>query len=461
MGKNILTAEFSHETNTFAMNATTLDDFKHHCYLDTSELIHQKHYGEKTGIGSVYELGEKYQWNVITAVAAVANPSGKIQDHCFDLIVQKIVEKGMENSIDGVLLHLHGAMVTVSFEDAEGEILLRLRSALGPTVPIIVTLDLHGNITKKMVDNSTALIAVKTYPHIDFYERGIQAGHLLQRCLLKEILPVTVICKPPIIGGCDGGRTQVGPMVELISRGDQMEAKNEALVVSICSGFTASDIYDIGPSVTITVDGFQFLDAGEPNQQAALSHAQSLADSLGEYIWQTKEFSSLDILTIQQAVDLALSTESDDLQSTGHPLFNQALTLADVSDNPGSGHYGDSTDLLSALIQCGLTRPAVFFAIYDPDAVRQGQQIGLGNEGTITLGGRFAPHLGGGPLTLTGVVSFLGESPELSVPLVGPMRVHVHPTGHCLRFTVNQNFDICVQSNNGQSFDIGQLSAFG
>lgn len=458
---NILTAEFSHETNTFAMNPTTLEDFKHHCYLETSESIYQKHYGEKTGIGSVYELSKVYQWNVISAMAAVANPSGKIHDDCFDSIVQKIVQKGVENTIDGVLLHLHGAMVTVSYEDAEGEILFRLREALGPNIPIIVTLDLHGNITKKMVENSTALIAVKTYPHIDFYERGLQAGHLLQRCLLKEILPMTVISKSPIIGGCDGGRTQVGPMVELISRGDLMESKNEALVVSICSGFTASDIYDIGPSVTVTVDLFQFLEDGQPNLQAALTHAQSLADSLGEYIWQTKEFCSLDILTIQQAVELALSTENDDLRSCEQPQLNQALILADVSDNPGSGHYGDSTDLLSALLQSGLTRPTAFFAIYDPAAVRQGQQIGLGNEGTITLGGRYAPHLGGGPLTLTGVVSFLGESPELSVPLVGPMKAHVHPTGPCMRFTINNNFDICVQSNNGQSFDIGQLTAFG
>jgi microcystin degradation protein MlrC len=379
------------------------------------------------------------------------------------LILSKILEKFHENvPIDGVLLHLHGAMVTVTYEDAEGEILSRIRQHLGveSTIPILVTLDLHGNITEKMVQNSTSLIAVRTYPHIDFYERGLQAGHLLQRCFLHEIQPITVICKLPIIGGCDGGRTQIGPMVELISRGNQMESENVALVVSICSGFTASDIYEIGPSVTVTVDSYQY-----PSLVDASNHAQILANTLGEYIWTTKEFCSLDILTIEQASSLAQEMEREVIDRSSSSSAAHALVIADVSDNPGSGHYGDTTDLLSALVSSSsslrLSYPAVFFAIYDPDAVRQGQLIGQGKEGTITLGGRCAPHLGGGPLTLTGIVSYLGNSPESMIPMVGPMGVHVHPTGPCMRFTVNGNFDICVQSNNGQPYDIGQLTAFG
>jgi microcystin degradation protein MlrC len=465
--KRVLTAEFSHETNTFATNPTTLSDFTRHCYCDSPEGIYQKHYGMKTGIGSTFELGEKYDWEVIPAVAAIANPSGKIQDDCFEFILSKILQKALDplTPIDGVLLHLHGAMVTVTYEDAEGEILLRLRQHLGVHIPILVTLDLHGNITDKMIQNSTLLIAVRTYPHIDFYERGIQAGNLLQRYFLNEIQPLTVICKVPIIGGCDGGRTQIGPMVELISRGNKIELENEALVVSICSGFTASDIFEIGPSVTVTVNEFQY-----SSHEEALNYAQALANSFGEYIWNTKEFCSLDILTIEQVTLLAQVNEQEDKRegrliasstSSSSSSSSHALIIADVSDNPGSGHYGDSTDLLLSLIHCQLKQPAVFFAIYDPEAVRQGQLIGQGKEGTITLGGRCAPHLGGGPLTLTGVVSFLGDSPELNVPMVGPMAVHVHPTGPCMRFTVQKNFDICVQSNNGQPYDIGQLTAFG
>ena len=160
-----------------------------------------------------------------------------------------------QGTIDGVLLHLHGAMVVDSYEDGEGELLARLRRILGPGVPVIVTLDLHANVTRQMADNASALIAFRTYPHIDQYERAWQGAELLQRAMNGEVKPKTVIARRPMIYGLDRARHQQGPMAELIARGEALERSGEALVVSICAGFSRANSRDVGPSVTVTADG--------------------------------------------------------------------------------------------------------------------------------------------------------------------------------------------------------------
>src|SRR5215469_5099063 len=145
-------------------------------------------------------------------------------------------------------------MVTEAHEDAEGELLARLRQKLGSRTPIVVTLDLHANVTRKMADNANALIAFRAYPHIDMYERAWQGAELLERAMRGKVRPVTVIARRPMLHGLDWGRTQRGPMAELIARGEALEAGGKALAVSICAGFALANIHDVGPSVTVTVD---------------------------------------------------------------------------------------------------------------------------------------------------------------------------------------------------------------
>src|SRR5205085_11820847 len=125
--------------------------------------------------------------------------------------------------IDGVLLQLHGAVVVDSYEDGEGELLARLRRILGHEVPVVVTLDLHANVTQQMADNASALIAFRTYPHVDQYERAWQGADLLERAMKGEIKPKTVVARRPTIYGLNHGRTQRGPMVEALARADAPE----------------------------------------------------------------------------------------------------------------------------------------------------------------------------------------------------------------------------------------------
>src|SRR4029078_12558514 len=168
------------------------------------------------------------------------------------MVLEAIERQG---PVDGVLLHLHGAMVTEAHEDGEGGLLARVRGNVGPDVPVMVTLDLHANVTQAMCDHANALIAYRTYPHVDQYERAWQGDDLLARTVAGALCRRTVLARGPLLTGLDMGRTQKGPMAELIKRADAIEGKSEALVVSICAGFQHADIHDIGPTVTVTTDG--------------------------------------------------------------------------------------------------------------------------------------------------------------------------------------------------------------
>jgi microcystin degradation protein MlrC len=318
-----------------------------------------------------------------------------------------------------------------------------------------------------MAKNATALIAVRTYPHIDYYERASQGfqrfqfvecahsdryfstgAELLQRTLTGQIYPKTVIgAKRPQLRGLDGGRTQTGPMRELIDRSAEIEktfAESGILVISVCAGFTAADIYDIGPSVTVTYD---------VSKEGALDRANRVAEEFASYIWQTKEYSSVSHLSISEAISIARSTEQQ--FPRGPPVI-----LAEVTDNPGSGHYGDAVNLLRAMIgsdeEPGLQNAAIY-AVCDPEAVQQGMSIGVGNSGMITLGGKVDSLVGGPPLTVFGTV--LSVTDGTSSPH-GPMAAHVAPGGPCIRFRV-KGVEVMVISRNGQALDVAQLEALG
>ena len=253
--KRVLTARFMHETNTFSRVPTDMAVIRRRDYHLDNE-IPAAFRGTRSAFGAAFEAADKFGWTLVHPVSANPNPSGIVTDDAFEQITAMILGAvDTKGPIDGTLLFLHGAMVSDNHEDAEGEFLARLRRRVGAEVPIVVTLDLHANVTQLMADNANALIAYRTYPHIDYYERAWQGAELLQRAMGGEIQPKTVIARRPMLYGLDHGRTQCGPMAELIARGEALEHNGEALVVSICAGFSRANIHDVGPSVTVTVDG--------------------------------------------------------------------------------------------------------------------------------------------------------------------------------------------------------------
>jgi microcystin degradation protein MlrC len=180
MTQTVLTGSISHETNTFSSVRTDLDAFRRGS-LHIADEVAVARRGTRGALGATFEAAEKFGWTLRHPISASANPSGLVTDAAFETLVGLLLAEA--EGIDGALLHLHGAMVTESHEDGEGEILRRLREKLGPDVPIIATLDLHGNITELMARSANALIAVRTYPHIDYYERAWQGAALLARAM--------------------------------------------------------------------------------------------------------------------------------------------------------------------------------------------------------------------------------------------------------------------------------------
>jgi len=432
--KRVLTARFMHETNTFSRVSTDMAMIRRRDYHLENE-IPEAFRGTRSAFGATFEAADKFGWNLVHPVSANPNPSGIVTDDAFETIAGMILDAiETKGPIDGVLLHLHGAMVSESHEDAEGEFLARLRRRLGSEVPIVVTLDLHANVTQRMADNASALIAYRTYPHIDQHERAWQGAELLERAMQGEIRPKTVIARRPMIYGLDHGRTQRGPMAELITRGEAIENRGEALVVSICAGFSRANIHDVGPSVTVTVDG----DAAP---------GQAIAEEFMDHAWETRNFTTVKLLSVADAVALARRGQPGD----------KPLVVADYTDNPGGGGYGDATAFLKGLIEGGVESVA-FHAICDPEAVQQGMRAGVGAKTTLTLGGKTDPSIGGGPLVLHGEVVCLTNGRFIAY---GPMGGGVERDyGPSMVFRVG-GIDIIVITNNGQAVDLGQFTSLG
>jgi microcystin degradation protein MlrC len=432
--KRVLTGRFMHETNTFSVQKTDMALWRRRDFHRDNE-IPAAFQGTRSALGATFEAADKYGWTLIHPVSANANPSGTVTDDAFGQIGGMILDAvERQGPIDGVLLHLHGAMVVDSYEDGEGELLARLRAKLGPEVPVVVTLDLHANVTQAMADNASALIAFRTYPHIDQYERAWQGAELLDRAMRGEVRPRTVIARRPMIYGLDRGRTQKGPMAELIARGDALEAAGEVLAVSICAGFSRANIRDVGPSVTVTVDG------DGPRGQA-------IAEEFMDHAWATRDYQSFTLLSCAEAVARAKEGKPGD----------PPLVIADYTDNPGGGGYGDATTFLKALMEAGVERVA-FHAICDPEAVIAGISAGVGTTTTLMLGGKTDPAMGGGPLTLTGEVTHLTAGRFIAY---GPMGGGVERDyGPSMVFRVG-GIDIILITNNGQAVDLGQFTSLG
>jgi microcystin degradation protein MlrC len=433
----VLTARFMHETNTFSRVRTDIALIRRREFHLENE-IPPAFRETRSALGATFEAADKFGWTLVHPVSANPNPSGTVTDDAFEQIAGMILDAAdVKGPFDGALLHLHGAMVTEAHQDAEGELLERLRQKLGTRTPIVVTLDLHANVTRKMADNAGALIAFRTYPHVDLYERAWQGAELLERAMRGEIRPATVISRRPMIYGLDRGRHTSPPMAELLARADRIEQRGEALVVSICAGFSRSNIRDVGPSVTVTVDQLRSTGAD----------AQEIAESFMDYVWETRDFSSVRLLSVAEAVRMA---------KAGRP-GGEPLVVADYTDNPGGGGYGDATAFLKGLIDAGVERVA-FHAICDPEAVQEGMRAGVGTRTALSLGGKIDPNMGGGPLRLTGEVICLTNGKFIAY---GPMGGGIERNyGPSMVFRV-AGIDIVVITNNGQATDLGQFTSLG
>jgi len=435
MAQTVLLAEFMHETNTFSVQLTGEKSFEARGVYRDNE-IRAAFAGTRTALGAALEEAAARGWSLITPLAADANPAGRVTDRAFEHYAGLITQRAA--GVDGVLLHLHGAMATESLDDGEGELLRRLRATVGAEVPIVAVLDLHATLTEQMAANASALISYRTYPHVDQYERMQQAASLLARAMDGEIQPRCVVARRPILYALDGGRTTSPPMLELLRRGDEIETQRAALVISVQAGFSSADVHDIGPSIAVTYDALR----------ETRGEATAIADMLIDYAWQERHVSNIHFTPLADAIARAKAGQRD---------ATRPLVISDYSDNPGSGAYGDATRLLAAVLEARLEN-AAFHAICDSEAARAAAAAGVGNQVTLQLGGKVDPTMGGGPLTLTAHVVALTDGRFRAYGPMGGGAWRTYGLSALLRV---DDVEIVVITNNGQATDLAQFGSLG
>jgi len=377
----IITGTISHETNVLSTIRTDLEQFNRRLLLRGDEVF--DHFrGTRTPIGGLMDGCERHGFELIPTVFASATPSGKITDEAFDALLGEILD-GIRDAgpIDGVALHLHGAGVSESHDDIEGHVLSEVRRLVGNR-PLVSTFDLHANHTRLMVDSADVLIGYDTYPHIDGYERGLEAIDVMARLLNGSLRPTKAFSQPPMMPALQAQFTGRHPMKALMDRAFEMEDIGGVETITVAAGFPWSDFEDVGLSIIVTTNDDQGL-------------ADRCADELSGLVWGLRRDFLVKPTPVREALEKVKAAEEG------------PIVLADIGDNPGGGAPCDGTVVLKAVLETGL-EGGVFAVMADPGAVEQAASAGVGNEVTLDLGGKI-DALHGTAFRVTGVVRLLSD----------------------------------------------------
>jgi microcystin degradation protein MlrC len=367
---------FQHETNTFAPQRATWNDFERADawpgFIRGPELIPAVH-GYNIPIAGAIEALQELGHELVPLCWCSAPPSSYVERDAYEKVAGAILEDlaatgAAERRIDGIYLDLHGAMVAEHYEDGEGELLRRIRALVGERMPIVTSLDFHTNLTPEMVRHASAMIGYRTYPHIDMAATGGRAARLLDR-LLKERRPLYKAYRQidfltPLVWQC----TLMEPTKGLFELLAEIECGSAAAgaaipggshnqgIVSITHtpGFPPADIRECGPALVVY---------GHDREAA-----EAAADRIAAAIKEREPGFAGKLWTPDEAVAEALRLSKN---------ATKPIILADVQDNPGAGGTSDTVGILRALI-AQKAEGAVIGMMVDPEAAAAAEAAGEG-----------------------------------------------------------------------------------
>jgi microcystin degradation protein MlrC len=358
---------FLHETNTFAPTKATYEAFVHGGGWPRMQLgadILKVHRRINVGLAGFIEVAGGEGWELVPTIFAAATPSAHVTRDAYERIAPVLID-GITSAgpLDAVYLDLHGAMVAEHLDDGEGEILARIRKVIGKDLPLVVSLDLHANVTPEMIEHADALIAYRTYPHVDMADTGRAAARHLA-LLLKtgrrfakafRQLPFLI----PISWQCTNDQPAMGIYRKLTA------LQSDAVpTLSFAPGFPAADFEHCAPSV------FAY-GKTQGDADAAADEVAALVES-HENDFDGKIFSPDE--GVRHAIQLAKTA-------------TRPVVIADTQDNPGAGGDSDTTGMLRALVRNNAQRAATG-VIYDPQSARAAHRAGEGATVTLALGGK-------------------------------------------------------------------------
>lgn len=381
----VLIARVNHETNTFSPVPTPLSAFGPEGAVFGDDALAAND-GKRTAMAAYIDLARQHGAQMVTPIDASAYPSGRVDAHAYKIISDSIVEAA--KGCDALLLDLHGAMVAETTDDGEGDLLERLRRQ-SPGIPIAVALDLHANVTEKMVRNADVIVSFKTYPHIDMYETGEHAGRLLFAKLAGKSQPVVAWHRLPLVSHTLRSDTNQGAMQRAVQAARKLEADGKVLAASVLAGFGLADIpFPCLSVVTVT-----------ENDPAA---AQRAADDLARSIWNDRNGFCYDREPLSQSLQRGLELAAN---------ARRPVLLLDHGDNCMSGGTCDTMDVLQSALDNGLD--GILAGLYcDPEAVDQMHRAGQGASVSLNAGNkRSLAHLGRNiaPVPLQGTVAALSD----------------------------------------------------
>ncbi len=361
---------FHHETNCFVPTKTDFAYFAAH--RDRPPLVRGKDVLEWLGdtsfalSGFLSQMGAGHDYAPLIWTSGGAG--GYVTRDAFERIAGEMVGSlSREMPVDAIYLDLHGAAVTEDFEDAEGELLRRIRASVGESVPIVISLDYHANVTEQMTRLTDGVLGYWTYPHVDRVETGQRAAHALATILARGRPSGRALRRIPFLIPLNSQCTMIDPSKALIEKAAEL-AGGEVLSVSYLAGFPPSDLAECGPSVVV-----------HAYTQAA---ADAAADTLAQDVERRESEFAQPLLEPDDAVRQAMRIAAG---------ASRPVVIADTQDNPGAGGTGDTTGLLEALVRNDAQR-AVLGIFFDAEAAAAAHRAGEGAEIDIALGGKFGPE---------------------------------------------------------------------
>ena len=361
---------FMHETNSFVATPTDFKTYNTHGSRPPlsrgKEVLERLRNTSFATSGFLADMEGKHE--MVPTVWGAALASGTVTREAFERIAAELVGRLSEAlPVDGVYLDLHGAMVSDDFEDGEGELLRRVRAAVGDQVPVVISLDWHANVTEAMAKYSDGLVGYLTYPHIDQQETGARAARVMSTLLERGRPTGRAFRKTPFLIPLTSQCTDIDPSRAVVEKALSLEG-GDVLNCSYLSGFPPSDLAECGSSVTVH------------------AYSQALADKVADELENDVE---------RREPEFAIKTfDPDEGVKQGMALAakaKRAIILADTQDNPGAGGTADTTGLLAALVKHN-AQGACVGVFCDPEAAAAAHAAGEGKEVHLKLGGKFGPE---------------------------------------------------------------------
>jgi microcystin degradation protein MlrC len=418
---------FLHETNTFAPTKASYADFLHGggwpAMAQGADVLRVRNIN--VGLAGFVEAAEANGWELVPTIACAASPSAHVTTDAYERVAEILID-GVKaaGAIDAIYLDLHGAMVAEHLDDGEGEILARVRNVIGKELPLVVSLDLHANVTPQMVEHADALIAYRTYPHVDMAATGRAAAKHLALLLQSGGKFAKAFRQLPFLIPISWQCTNDEPCKSIYAKLAALQSEAVPML-SFAPGFPAADFPDCGPSVFAYGRTQADADAAADNIAALVIGHENDFDGR---IFSPDE-------GVRYAMELAKHA-------------SKPIVIADTQDNPGAGGDSDTTGMLRALVRNNASKAAVG-VIYDPESAKIAHAAGEGATVTLALGGKSGIP-GDAPYKETFVVEKLSDGKFIAPgPYYGGRKMKMGPSA-CLRIG---DVRVVVSSHKAQLAD--------